>query len=81
MSKKIIQTNYKIDKHNIMYHPLYFSRKNLSKVFKLAHIGPWIYNFQTNLFEFNDDFYKIYGTNVAREGSFMSSDTYIKANA
>lgn len=78
MGKKIIKTNLKIVKNNVMRKPSYFSREILSKMFKLARLGPWTYNFQTELFEFNDDFYAIYGTDVAHEGAFMSAEIYIK---
>ncbi|KJS17274.1 MAG: hypothetical protein VR69_05385 [Peptococcaceae bacterium BRH_c4b] len=43
---------------------------------ELAHLGPWKYDPKTNLFEFGDEFYAIYGTDVAREGAFMVPDVY-----
>jgi len=54
------------------------SGENLSMAAKLAHLGPWEYNLETNLFEFGDEFYAIYGTNVAREGRFMAADVYAR---
>ena len=48
----------------------------LSLAVKLAHLGPWKYDPTTNLFEFCDEFYAIYGTSTAREGRFMSPDAY-----
>lgn len=78
MVKKVVKTNDEIVGHTVMDETLYLSRENLSNVLKLAHLAPWNFNFETNLFEFNDDFYEIYGTDVAREGSFMSSETYLR---
>lgn len=54
------------------------SRETLSLAAELARLGPWKVNVEKNLFEFGDEFYAIYGTDVAREGSFMAPDKYIK---
>jgi len=54
------------------------SRNMLSLAAGLANLGPWEYNPETELYEFGDEFYAVYGTNVAREGRFMSLDTYIR---
>jgi len=78
MGKKGVQANRKIVKDTFTDQTLRFSRENLSQVLKLAQLGAWNYNFETNLFEFNDDFYAIYGTDVAREGLFMSPETYLR---
>ena len=53
------------------------SRNMLALAAGLANLGPWEYNIETGLYEFGDEFYAVYGTNVAREGRFMSLDTYI----
>jgi len=78
MVKKNVKTNHEIVGHNVTDENLCFSSKNLSKVLELAHLGAWNYNFETNFFEVNDDFYAIYGTDVAREDSFMSPETYLR---
>jgi diguanylate cyclase (GGDEF)-like protein/PAS domain S-box-containing protein len=78
MAKKVIKTNHEIVENNVAGEISYFNKENLSKVLKLVHLGPWNYNFKTNLFEFNNDFYALYGTDVAHEGSFMSPATYLR---
>ncbi|WP_378955112.1 EAL domain-containing protein [Pelosinus sp. sgz500959] len=54
------------------------NRNKLSLAVGLAKLGPWEYNLETGLYEFSDEFYTVYGTDVAREGRFMSLDTYIR---
>ncbi len=54
------------------------SRETLSLATELARLGPWKYNAQNNMFEFGDEFYAIYGTDVAREGVFMTPDMYAR---
>ena len=54
------------------------SRNMLSVAAGLANLGPWEYNPETELFEFGDEFYAVYGTDEAREGPFMSLDTYVR---
>ena len=54
------------------------SRETLSVAAELAHLGPWKYDLETNMFEFGDEFYAIYGTDVAREGAFMAPDVYAR---
>ncbi len=55
---------------------LIFSKTKLALAAKLANLGPWELNTDTNVFEFDDDFYAIYGTDVAREGRFMPREVY-----
>ena len=65
--------------HNIITdESLRISRENLSQAAKLAHLGPWNYNMEIDLFEFSDDFYAIYGTDAEREGLFMSREMYLR---
>lgn len=78
MAKKVVKTKHEIVGPTVMDETLYLSRENISKMLKLAHLAPWNFNFEINHFEFNDDFYALYATDVAREGSFMSSDTYLR---
>ena len=54
------------------------SKNKLSLAAGLANLGPWEYNPETELYEFDDEFYAIYSTDVAREGRFMSVDSYIR---
>jgi len=44
----------------------------------LANLGVWEYDLGTKLYHFNDEFYAVYGTNIAREGQFMPFETYVK---
>lgn len=54
------------------------SKENLSLAAELAHLGPWNFHVDTNLFEFGDEFYTIYGTSVDREGRFMTREVYAR---
>ena len=45
---------------------------------ELAMIGSWEYWTDTNFFEFRDEFYTIYSTNMAKEGRFLTLETYIR---
>ncbi|MBP2663207.1 MAG: hypothetical protein H6Q71_1155 [Firmicutes bacterium] len=54
------------------------SKNKLSLAAELANLGPWEYNPETGLFEFGDEFYAVYGTDVEREGRFMSLDAYVR---
>ena len=55
---------------------LWSSRETFSLATELAHVGPWKYNAETNLFEFSDEFYAIYGTDALREGHLMAPQEY-----
>lgn len=54
------------------------SRELLSLATSLAHLGPWEFDHNSGLFSFGDEFYAIYGTDVEREGAFMTAETYIR---
>ena len=54
------------------------SRELLAAAAELAHLGPWRYHYDKKLFEFDDIFYAIYATNVAREGAFMTPAEYTR---
>jgi len=54
------------------------SRETLSLAAELACLGPWKFNVEKNMFEFGDEFYAIYGTDVAREGAFMAPEVYAR---
>ena len=70
--------NQDITEQKAMEEALRASNEKLSLAAELAHLGPWSYNMETGLFEFNDEFYAIYGTNVAREGAFMAPAVYAR---
>ena len=57
---------------------LLISRNKLSTAAALANIGPWEYDAKKERFEFDDEFYAIYGTDSVREGKFMSFDEYMR---
>jgi PAS domain S-box-containing protein len=49
----------------------------LSNAVELAHLGPWEYDVASDLFTFNDYFYKIFRTAAEEVGGYtMSSDEY-----
>jgi PAS domain S-box-containing protein len=49
----------------------------LANAADLAKLGPWEYDVEKDIFTFNDHFYKIFHTNVEREGGYtMSSSQY-----
>ncbi|MDT8899795.1 ATP-binding protein [Anaeroselena agilis] len=53
-------------------------RSIIGQISSLARLGPWEYRPDSDLFEFNDDFYAIYGTTMAREGRYMASGEYVR---
>ena len=54
------------------------SRTLLATAAELAHLGPWRYHYDKKVFEFDDVFYAVFATNVAREGAFMSPAEYTR---
>ena len=70
--------NQDITEYKLMEEELRASREQLSVAAKLAHLGPWEFDYQRGLFEFSDEFYAVYGTTMAREGRFMSPDAYVR---
>ncbi len=61
-----------------MEEALRVSRESLSLAAELAHLGPWRFRTDKQSFEFNDEFYAIYGTDTAREGRFMTPEAYAR---
>lgn len=53
------------------------NKNKLALAAELANLAPWEYNLETGQFEFEDEFYAVYGTTVAQEGRFMSFETYL----
>jgi len=62
----------------VLEEALRTSGEQLSLAVELAHLGPWKYDPDTQQFEFGDEFYAIYGTDVTREGIFMTPDAYAR---
>lgn len=53
------------------------SQAKLSNAIKIAHLGPWEYDVENDLFTFDDNFYSIFRTNVTEVGGYtMSSGDY-----
>lgn len=52
-------------------------RNKLSVAAGLGSLGPWEYTPSTELFKFSNEFYYIYATNVANEGSYMTFEEYL----
>ncbi len=62
----------------MMAEALQISRQTLSLAARAAQLGSWQYQPATGLFEFGEDFYVLHGTEVAREGRFMTPAGYIR---
>ena len=54
------------------------SQELLSLAAELAHLAPWQYHQETDLFEFDDAFYAFYATNTKAEGAFMTPQEYVR---
>ena len=55
------------------------SRNQLSSAMKIAHLGAWEYDVESDIFTFNDAFYDIFHTNVEEVGGYqMSPADYAK---
>ncbi|MEG6584883.1 sensor domain-containing protein [Dendrosporobacter sp. 1207_IL3150] len=74
--QKCYGANQDITERKAMEAALHNSREMLSLAAELAHLGPWKYHHEEGLFEFGDEFYAIFGTDVAREGAFMTPEVY-----
>lgn len=73
---KCYGANQDITEQRKLEKALCTSREKYSLAAELARFGPWEYYPELNLFEFNDEFYAIYSTDVAREGRFMTPEEY-----
>lgn len=67
-----------VTSHSTMEEELIKSKNLLSVALELAHLAPWEYDMEKDLFEFSDEFYAIYATDTAREGTFMTSESYAR---
>ena len=55
------------------------SQSLLSNALKMAHLGPWEYDVESDLFTFNDSFYAIFHTTAEEVGGYnMSSAEYAR---
>jgi PAS domain-containing protein len=77
-SQKICGVNQDITEYKLMEQELRASREQLSAAAKLARLAPWEFDHQKGLFDFRDEFYAVYGTTMAREGRFMTPETYVR---
>ena len=75
---KCYGANQDITERKAVESALCESRELLVMAAELGHVGPWKFHPDKWLFEFSDDFYALYGTSVAREGAFMSPETYFR---
>ncbi|WP_110954145.1 EAL domain-containing protein [Anaerosinus massiliensis] len=64
--------------HKQQEEALMVSRNKLSAAAALVGLGPWEYDPETDLFDFDDEFYALCGTNAAREGRYMSFECYVR---
>lgn len=53
-------------------------RDVIGAILELVRLGWWEYRRDTDIFEFNDGFYALYGTTVAKEGRFMTPAEYVR---
>lgn len=67
-----------VTNRSAMEEELIKSKNLLSVALELAHLAPWEYDAEKDLFEFSDEFYAIYATNTAKEGTFMTSESYVR---
>ncbi|MPM38978.1 hypothetical protein SDC9_85609 [bioreactor metagenome] len=75
---KYFGINQDITEQKAMQEALRKSKVKLSQAAQLAQLAPWEVNLEKKMYEFNDEFYAIYGTSVEREGRFMSFETYMR---
>lgn len=55
------------------------SRAQLSNALEIAHLGHWVYDVSSDLFTFNDQFYKLFKTTAEKEGGYtMKSADYAR---
>jgi PAS domain S-box-containing protein len=55
------------------------SEEQLSNTLRIARLGHWEYDFGTDTFTFNDNFYRVFRTTVEEVGSYqMKSDEYAR---
>ena len=55
------------------------NQSKLSEALQIARLAYWEYDFETDLFTFNDQFYSLLGTTAGKEGGYaMDSATYAR---
>ncbi|MDT8899799.1 PAS domain S-box protein [Anaeroselena agilis] len=67
-----------ITEKKVMEEALRVSRETLSLAAELAKLGPWHFRADKQSFEFNDEFYALFGSDTAREGRFMTPEEYAR---
>jgi diguanylate cyclase (GGDEF)-like protein/PAS domain S-box-containing protein len=70
--------NQDVTESKMMAETLRNSREMLSLAAELTHLGPWKYHPEKDCFEFTDEFYAIFGTDVAREGAVKTLEEYVR---
>ncbi|HVP93776.1 MAG TPA: PAS domain S-box protein [Methanoregulaceae archaeon] len=75
----IVITTREITEQKIMEDSLRISQFKLMEAMDLARMADWEYDYQTDLFTFNDRFYALFGTTAAREGGYkIPPDRYFQ---
>lgn len=54
------------------------SEAQLKMAMDLAKLAQWEYDVESDIFTFDDQFYKLYGTTIEKEGPHMSSEEYAR---
>lgn len=67
------------EEHRKTQEELKASKAQLSNALEIAHLGHWEYDVSSDLFTFNDQFYKLFRTTVEKIGGYtMSSAEYAR---
>lgn len=75
----LIGTVQDITERKLAEQAAFENQTKLSIALKLAHLGPWEFNINEQLFYFNDTFYALYKTNTSQMGGVtMTIDEYSK---
>jgi len=75
--KHILSITRNITERKRIEDALHISESKLSEATQIANLCFWEYNFENDVFTFNDQFYKLYNTTAENEGGYlMSSANY-----
>ncbi|MBL8062178.1 MAG: PAS domain-containing protein [Anaerolineales bacterium] len=73
----VIQKQRLFERAEVQRLEIQQNEARLSEALKIARLGNWEYNFEKDIFTFNDNFYAVFRTNVQEVGSYeMSSAEY-----
>ncbi len=76
-SKMIIGVAHDISKRKKSESARIDAQNKLDMALKIAHLGPWVYDVEENLFHFNDTFYSLFKTDTKGAGSStLSTEQY-----